>query len=586
MNLSSIYHISTDNYCFPLNNNELVIRIQTGYDIEKVELMYGDPFISGIFGGNDSWSGEITELTNKMNLQNHIIWQAVVKPPFKRCRYYFILHGNNEIYYFTEDGFRKEADFKAYKGRRQDFFFPWMNSSDIIKPAKWVNDTIWYQIFLDRFCNSGTKRYRTYDNWAGYNKKVGALDRYGGDLKGVIDKLDYLKNLGINGIYFTPINKSNSNHKYNIDDYTQIDPDFGTEEDLITLVEEAHKRDIRVMLDGVFNHCGEGFKPWLDVLKNGKNSKYFDWFMINQLPETVNRFTHNAKNGKYYTFGFFDNMPKLNTNNQDVIDYFIAICTKWVKKYNIDAIRLDVANEVSHNFSKQLRQAMLKLKPDFYICGEIWHNSIAWLRGDEYDAVMNYTLQESIDCFWANKTITALDFEYQINRCLTLYPEQVNNVMFNLLDSHDTMRLITRSDNNLDIFYQKLTVLFTLNGTACIYYGTEVALPGGFDPDCRRCMPWNEINKGKYNDRITAIKQLISIRKQYDELRNGQIRFLHSTNNRVLLYEKYSDKNTIRIIANCSDCNFTLESSYKEIIFQIGFKNNLLQPNGSVVLLL
>lgn len=586
MNLSSIYHISTDNYCFPLNNNELVIRIQTGYDIEKVELMYGDPFISGIFGGNDSWSGEIKELTDKRNLQNHIIWQAVVKPPFKRCRYYFILHGNNEIYYFTEDGFRKESDFKAYKGRRQDFFFPWMNSSDIIKPAKWVNDTIWYQIFLDRFCNSGTKRYRTYDKWAGPNKKAGSLDRYGGDLKGVTGKLDYLKELGINGIYFTPLNKSNSNHKYNIDDYTQIDPDFGTEEDLITLVEEAHKRDIRIMLDGVFNHCGESFEPWLDVLKNGKNSKYFNWFMINQLPETINRFTHNAKNGKYYTFGFFDNMPKLNTNNQDVIDYFIDICTKWVKEYNIDAIRLDVANEVSHNFSKQLRQAMLKLKSDFYICGEIWHNSAAWLRGDEYDAVMNYTLQESIDCFWANKDVTALDFEYQINRCLTLYPEQVNNVMFNLLDSHDTMRLITRSDNNLDIFYQKLTVLFTLNGTTCIYYGTEVALPGGFDPDCRRCMPWNEINKGQYNDRIAAIKQLISIRKQYGELRNGQIRFLHSINSRVLLYEKYSNKNTIRIIANCSDCNFKLENSYKEIIFQIGFKNNVLQPNGSVVLLI
>ena len=584
MNLSSIYHISTDNYCYPLNDNELVIRIQTGYDIEKVELMYGDPFMSGIFGGNDSWSGEITELTNKKNLQNHIIWQTVVKPPFKRCRYYFILHSKNEIYYFTEDGFRKEADFKAYKGRRQDFFFPWMNPSDIIKPAKWVNDTIWYQIFPDRFCNSGTARYRTYDKWAGTNKKTGFLDRYGGDLKGVTSKLDYLKELGINGIYFTPLNKSNSNHKYNTADYTQIDPDFGTEEDLITLVEEAHKRDVKIMLDGVFNHCGEDFAPWLDVLQNGKNSKYFNWFMINQMPEKVNRFTHNAKDGKYYTFGFFDNMPKLNTNNQEVIDYFIGICTKWIEKYNIDAIRLDVASEVSHNFNKQLRQAMLKLKPDFYICGEIWHNSTAWLRGDEYDAVMNYTLQESIDSFWANKNVTALDFEYQINRCLTLYPEQVNNVMFNLLDSHDTMRLITRSNENLDIFYQKLTVLFTLNGTTCIYYGTEVALSGGFDPDCRRCMPWNEINTGQYNDRIETIKQIITMRKQYDELRNGEIKFSHY-NNRVLSYEKYSDKNTIRIIANCSDHIFKIEDNYKDIIFQKGLQNNLLQANGVAVLL-
>ena len=584
MNFSSIYHISTDNYCFALNDDELVIRIQTGYDIEKVELMYGDPFMSGIFGGNDSWSGEVTELTDKKNLQNHIMWQTVVKPKFKRCRYYFILHSKNEIYYFTEDGFRTEVEFKAYKGRRQDFFFPWMNPTDIIKPAKWVNNTIWYQIFPDRFCNSGTKRYRTYDKWADPDKKMGHLDRYGGDLKGVISKLDYLKSLGINGIYFTPLNKSNSNHKYNTADYTQIDPDFGTEEDLIILVEEAHKRGIKVMLDGVFNHCGEAFGPWLDVLENGSNSEYLNWFMINQIPEKVNRFTHNAKSGKYYTFGFFDNMPKLNTNNQEVIDYFINVCLVWVKKYNIDAIRLDVASEVSHNFNKQLRQAMFKLKPDFYICGEIWHNSLPWLRGDEYDAVMNYTLQESIDNYWTNKNATAIDFEHQINRCLTLYPEQVNNVMFNLLDSHDTMRLITRSNENLDIFYQKLAVLFTLNGTTCIYYGTEIALSGGFDPDCRRCMPWDKIEAGEYNDRIEIIKQLISLRKEHSELRNGKIRFIHN-NNRVLAYEKYSSDTTIRIVANCSENDFEIECKHKRILFQRGLQNNTLHSNGVAVVL-
>lgn len=585
MNLSSIYHISTDNYCFALNDDELVIRIQTGYDVERVELMYGDPFMSGIFGGSDSWSGEIIEITDKKLLQNHIIWEAVVKPKFKRCRYYFILHSNNEIYYYTEDGFRTTEEFKLYNGRRQDFFFPWMNPADIIKPAKWVNDTVWYQIFPDRFCNSGTKRYRTYDKWAKLHKKMGFLDRYGGDLKGITSKLDYLKSLGINGIYFTPLNKSNSNHKYNTADYTCIDPDFGTEQDLINLVEESHKRGIRIMLDGVFNHCGEAFEPWLDVLANGSNSKYLNWFMINQIPSKVNMFTHNAKKGKYYTFGFFDNMPKLNTNNQEVIDYFIDVCTVWVKKYNIDAIRLDVASEVSHSFNKQLRQAMLKLKPDFYICGEIWHNSMAWLRGDEYDAVMNYTLQESIDNYWANPSTTALDFEHQINRCLTLYPKQINNVMFNLLDSHDTMRLITRSGENLDIFYQKLAVLFTLNGTACIYYGTEIALSGGYDPDCRRCMPWDNIETGEYNDKIETIKSIISLRKQYNELKNGEIRFLHY-NNRILAYEKYSTENTIRIIVNCTENDFIIDCNYNKVLFQRGLQDNALKPNGVALILI
>lgn len=584
MNFSSVYHIATDNFCFALNEDELIIRVQTGYDVDKVELVYGDPFMNGIFGSKDSWGGDLKELTNKKQLQNHIIWQTSVKPAFKRCRYYFILHSNNEAYYFTEDGFRSKSEFKDYKGRRQDFFFPWMNPIDIIKPAKWVNDTVWYQIFPDRFCNSGTKRYRSYDKWASPKKKMGYLDRYGGDLKGITSKLDYLKDLGINGIYFTPLNKSNSNHKYNTTDYTMIDPDFGTDEDLITLVKEAHSRGIRIMLDGVFNHSGDDFAPWLDVLENGEESKYFNWFMINEMPKKVGMFTQNARKGKYYTFGFFDNMPKLNTNNQEVIDYFINICVNWVNKYDIDAIRLDVANEMSHSFNKQLRQAVLKLKPDFYICGEIWHNSMPWLRGDEYDAVMNYTLQESIDSFWANKSTTALEFEHQINRCLTLYPQQITNVMFNLLDSHDTMRLITRSNENIDVFYQKLAVLFTLNGTTCIYYGTEIALSGGYDPDCRRCMPWNCIDKGQYNDKIENVKKLIDIRKSYDELKNGEIRFIH-LNNRVIAYEKYGTNNTIRVIVNCTDNDFIIDFDYKDILFSNGLISNTLKENGVVVLL-
>ncbi|MEE0061496.1 MAG: glycoside hydrolase family 13 protein [Acutalibacteraceae bacterium] len=584
MNFSSVYHIATDNFCFALNEDELIIRVQTGYDVDRVELVYGDPFMNGIFGSKDSWGGDLKEITNKKYLQNHIIWQTSVKPAFKRCRYYFILHSNNEAYYFTEDGFRSKSEFKDYKGRRQDFFFPWMNPIDIIKPAKWVNDTVWYQIFPDRFCNSGTKRYRSYDKWASPKKKMGYLDRYGGDLKGITSKLDYLKDLGINGIYFTPLNKSNSNHKYNTTDYTMIDPDFGTDEDLITLVKEAHSRGIRIMLDGVFNHSGDDFAPWLDVLENGEESKYFNWFMINEVPKKVGMFTQNARKGKYYTFGFFDNMPKLNTNNQEVIDYFINICVNWVNKYDIDAIRLDVANEMSHSFNRQLRQAMLKLNPNFYICGEIWHNAMPWLRGDEYDAVMNYTLQESIDSFWANKSTTALEFEHQINRCLTLYPQQITNVMFNLLDSHDTMRLITRSNENIDVFYQKLAVLFTLNGTTCIYYGTEIALSGGYDPDCRRCMPWNCIEKGQYNDKIENVKKLIDIRKSYDELKNGEIRFIH-LNNRVIAYEKYGTNNTIRVIVNCTDNDFIIYFDYKDILFSNGLISNTLKENGVVVLL-
>ncbi len=583
MNLSAVYHTSSDSFCYPLDDEKLVIKLQTGYEVDRVQLMYGDPFSTGIFGSNDVWSGRLIDITDIKFLQHHKLWQIVIESPFKRCRYYFILHSNQEVYYYIEEGIKTEAEFKSYKGRRQDFFFPWMNSSDIIKPADWVNDTVWYQIFPDRFCNSGTPRHREYNKWQSPNKKVGFLDMFGGDLKGIISKLDYLQNLGINGIYFTPVNKSPSNHKYNTSDYRLIDENFGTDEDMKQLVKEAHTRGIRVMLDGVFNHSGVDFAPWQDVLENGVGSKYYDWFMINKPPVKGKKLYSQSKKGDYYTFGFFDNMPKLNTNNPQVVDYFIDVCTKWVQCYDIDAIRLDVANELSHSFNKQLRKAMFSLKFDFYICGEIWHSAMPWLRGDEYDSVMNYSLQESIDSFWANPQTTALEFEHQINRCMTMYPQQVGNVMFNMLDTHDTMRLINRCHGNIDKFYQKLCVLFTMNGTACIYYGTEVALQGGYDPDCRRCMPWEEIEKGHFDYRISLMKQLIAIRKEYSPLRKGEISFNPSTNNRVISYKKYDETLIIQVILNCSDNDITVNNDYKKVLFSNGLQGNTLNKNGCMV---
>ncbi len=578
MNLSAIYHISADNFCYPLDENKLVIKLQTAYDIDKAELVWGDPFNFGLFGGDVSWDGTHINMTNVFTLQNHKIWQSIVEPRYKRCRYYFILHSGEETFYMFEDGFKTFEEFSNYKGRRQDYFFPWMNSIDIIKPAEWVNNTIWYQIFPDRFCNSGTDRGRKYHNWSSPDKKASNAYAYGGDLKGVTSKLDYLKELGINGLYFTPINESTSNHKYNTKDYTRIDSSFGNDKDIKNLVKEAHSRGIKVMLDGVFNHSGEEFAPWQDVLKNGKNSRYFDWFMINKYP--FSKIGGRSKKGEYYSFAFVDGMPKLNTNNPEVVEYFINVCTRWVKDYDIDAIRLDVSDELSHNFNKQLRKALFAVKPDFFICGETWHNSIAWLRGDEFDSIMNYSLQETIDGFWHNN-ITAKEFAYRVNYCYNQYPIQTNNVMFNLLDSHDTMRLMTRCGNDEDIFYQELTALFTLSGSVCIYYGTEIGLEGGYDPDCRRPMPWKEIESGRYDSRISTMKQLIAMRKTNEVLRCGDVRFIDSGNDRILMFEKYNDTKTVKVILNCSESEIAVSND--NIIFSRKLHNGLLAAKGILV---
>lgn len=585
MNIAAVFHKATDNYCYALNDNELVINLQTGYDIDRVVLYWGDPFTSGIMGGKEEWQGEELEITGYIKLKYHKLWSITILPKYKRCRYYFKLYSGDEVIYFFEDGFKTPDEMKSFRGRRQDFYFPWMNVSDIKKSVPWINDTVWYQIFPDRFCNSGENPLNNNAQpWPDAGTKVKDFDFYGGDIKGIISKLDYLKDLGITGIYTTPINQSDSNHKYDTNDYYKIDPHFGTNEDMKAFVRQAHKRGIRVMLDGVFNHCGHGFKQWQDVIKNGKASPYFDWFIINQWPFDDSKGSTNSKQGKYFTFAFSDRMPKLNTNNPDVIKYITDVCSYWVKEYDIDALRLDVSNETSHLFNKELKNTMTSIKSDFYILGEIWHDSTAWLRGDEFDSVMNYPLQECISNFWLDEKTTRDEFEFAVNRCYTMYMRQTNDILFNMLDSHDTVRLITKL-NNIDKFYQQMAVLFTMPGTACIYYGTEVALEGGFDPDCRRCMPWKEIENGEYKNITETIKSLISIRNKYKSARSGSITFTkHSKNPRVLSYTRNYRDEEIEIILNCSDKSEKVSLYGKEILFSRFYNENTLSPLGIVII--
>lgn len=524
MNLSAIFHRCQDNYCYCLDEDTIVISIRTGYDIDKVTLLHTDPFKTGIMGGNHRLIGTPLDMCEVKHLENHILWTARIKPEFKRLAYYFLIESGAEKYYLYEDRFYTPDEVKSYTGRQQLFTFPWMNPSDIIHTPNWVNETIWYQIFIDRFCN-GNKDLdpKNVKPWRAPDKSVHHMDFYGGDIPGITSKLDYLSKLGITGIYLTPICKGRSNHKYDTASYTKIDPHFGTDEDMALMVKNAHERGIRVMMDGVFNHSGAFFKPWRDVLQNGPESKFYDWFMINKWPLT--KPGRNAKNGNYYAFAFVDGMPKLNTNNPKVINYILKVITSWIKKYDIDAIRLDVAGEISHTLCKEMHRKLKALKSDFYILGETWHDSIPWLRGDEFDSVMNYPFTDGVNDFWLDNTKTSTDFEYAINRCFTRYPEQVNKVLFNLLDSHDTIRLVTKL-KSIPKFYQQLSVLFTMPGTVCIYYGTEIALEGSYDPDSRRCMPWTQIMKGEYYDKICIIKKLINLRKTIPAFRSNDYEFV------------------------------------------------------------
>ena len=578
MEKGMISHRAAGNECYALNEAQLVITIKTGYDVAEVFLHYGDPFSSGIMGSDTKWSGERVKMEPGRVLAYHRLWTITVEPEYKRCKYYFELHGEDgeEIFYFEDGCYEKER--LLIPGRKEQyFFFPWMNPSDIAETPDWVADTVWYQIFPDRFCDGGSGEKSPYTKEWKY-KKTGLWDVYGGDLRGIREKLPYLKELGINGIYLTPIFASDSNHKYDTTDYWKIDPAFGTEEELKSLVKDAHTAGIRVMLDAVFNHCGEKFAPWQDVVEKGPDSKYYDWFFIKKWPFPKNR--HNTREGNYYAFAFADPMPKLNTNHPEVVSYFTELCSYWLKEWQIDGIRFDVGNEVSHSFLKQLRHSLKAVNPEVYLLGEIWHDSIEWLKGDEYDSVMNYPFCQSLNDFYMDDTRTAEDFSHGINRCYSLYYEQMNRVLFNLLDSHDTERLYTRVGKNVGKFYQQLAVLFTMQGSPCIFYGTELLMEGGHDPDCRRCMPWTDIEAGRYETELSRMKTLTSIRQKYDACKSGNITWkLDRKMPRVVWYEK---DETIGVVLNGQKEAAGVNVPGK-VLFSYGYGDGRLAEDGVII---
>lgn len=547
----AVFHRSTNEYAYAYDKNTLHIRLRTKKnDIEKVQLIFGDPYIFE----NGQWQTNLTAMYKSGSNELFDYWFVSIKPEYKRLRYGFKLVNNNEKLIYTEKGFYDSipTDDTAYY-----FCFPFLNEIDVFSAPSWVKDTVWYQIFPERFGNGDESNnpIGTLD-WGSANPEVDNF--FGGDFQGVIDHLDYLVKLGINGIYFTPIFKAHSNHKYDTIDYFEIDPQFGTKEKFAELIEECHKRDIRVMLDAVFNHSGYYFPQWQDVLEKGELSNYKDWFHIEEFPikqDPIN----------YHAFSFVPSMPKLNTANPEVKEYLLEVGRYWVKEFQIDGWRLDVANEVDHAFWRAFRSEIKNISEDVYILGEIWHDSMRWLTGDQFDSVMNYPFTNGSIQFLAQGTTNATSFANTITDVLHMYPNNVNEVLFNLLDSHDTPRILTLCNDNIDRV--KLLYLFQLSfaGSPCIYYGDEIGMPGGADPGCRACMIWDEEKQDR--DLFEFLKTLIQLRKNNPVFGNaGTFNWIYVNDEyNSLAYKKQFGEEIYCIFINNSDQSVTipLENNWK-----------------------
>ena len=582
MNLSAISHRCAFTDCYALNRDEVVINLHTGKDVTDVSIIHDDPFAHGCMG-HKPWYGTSAPMECRWELKNSLIWSITLRPQYKREQYYFSITAGNETLLLYEDDFYTPEDADKPGRLKQYFKFPWLNESDVAAVPDWVSDTVWYQIMPDRFCKGSDHRRRFPLRKWNADPRPTPLDYFGGDLKGITGKLPYLRDLGITGIYMTPIFLSSTNHKYNTFSYETVDPDFGTEEDLIELVETAHSLGIKVMLDAVFNHCGTEFAPWQDAVKRGPESPYFDWFFINKWPLPVlSKLNWSTSDGRYYSFAFGAMMPKLNTNNPEVTAYFLERCRYWVEKWDIDGIRFDVGNEVAHSFLKTLNRGLKEIKPDIFLLGELWHDAAQWLQGDEYHSVMNYPLMQSLHNFWLDGQ-TSRELMYSMNRVYSMYPQQLNNALFNFLDTHDTMRALTRCGDH-DTFYQQLAILMTLPGSACIYYGTEIAMEGGDDPDCRRVMPWESIEAGECSRALGEARALIKLRKTYPQLRRGTVQWQHSDDHpRLICYKRYISgvSGCITVYLNAQKTPVTVEAG--NILYSRRLDGTTLLPGGIAV---
>ncbi|MDH7490023.1 MAG: glycoside hydrolase family 13 protein [Anaerolineae bacterium] len=405
-----------------------------------------------------------------------------------------------------------------------------------IHTPDWVKDAVFYQIFPDRFATSASvPKPSNLESWDSPPTVYGFK---GGDLLGVAEHLDYLVDLGVDAIYFNPIFQSAANHRYHTHDYYNVDPILGGNTAFRALLDQAHRRGIRIVLDGVFNHASRGFFQFNHILENGPASPYVDWFYIKGYP--LYAYDYKRK-PNYVAWAGLRALPKFNTDNPAVREFIFGVAEHWIRQ-GIDGWRLDVPAEINDDaFWQEFRRRVKAINPEAYIVGEIWHESQRWLQGDQFDAVMNYLFTMACLSYFVGGTLdvplaqqvwsyrdlrprTLAEFAAEIDRILGLYHPEVNHVQLNLLDSHDTPRFLTLARGDESAF--RLATLFqmTYPGAPCIYYGDEIGMEGGHDPDCRRAFPWDE---SRWNHGLRDyVKRCVALRKAHRVLRRGDFRRL------------------------------------------------------------
>ncbi|MDD4000490.1 MAG: glycoside hydrolase family 13 protein [Bacilli bacterium] len=541
-----LYHISDHNYAYPISQDTLNLRIKVKKDYyDKITIYYKNLY-------DHTPKIENKEMTAILEDEYFQVFEVSITVLEKHFKYYFKLERKDQHFFYTADG-KKSA-----VGNENFFYYPVINLDDIVELPKWAEGEIIYQVLIDRFYDGDPK-----NNPKDIKAPEELPDRntyYGGDYAGLIEKMSYLKANGAKILYLSPLFSSPTYHKYDVRDYYQIDSLYGSEEELLALVKTAHEHGIKVILDCVFNHCSFENEIFQDLIKNGENSLYKNWFYPESFP--VDPIKHN-----YDSFaGLVPSMPRFNTSNPEVIAYLTEVACYWTRKLNIDGWRLDVADEVSSRLWRELRRKLKAINNEIIIIGEVWNHASKWLQGDQFDTVTNYKYRQYLIEFIDHK-LTSKQFFEKINSLKTLYKSPFYHYMVNLLGSHDTIRFITYLKKRYPSAYQKihyisLALTLCMDGIPLIYYGDEIALEGEVDPDNRRCFLWNRINEKP----VLELQKLAVLRSNSEILKKGKLLPLLCDERIIAFRREYNGKSLI-VLANYTNDTKLVNIEVKEIIY-------------------
>jgi neopullulanase len=454
---------------------------------------------------------------------------------------------------------------------------------DIITP-EWVKDAVFYQIFPDRFARS--ERVDKPSGLEDWDSPPTVYGFKGGDLLGVAERLDYLADLGITAIYFNPIFQSAANHRYHTSDYYRVDPILGGNAAFRELLDGAHARSIRIVLDGVFNHASRGFYQFNHTLENGIASPYLDWFHfdrawlqsgkpLNAYPgieeERFMRRGESVRRLGYQAWWDLPALPKLNTDTEAVRRFIFDVARHWIE-FGVDGWRLDVPGEIDDDsFWQEFRRVVKAANPEAYIVGEIWGDAHRWLQGDQFDAVMNYGVSRACLGFFGGERLNtsqrpggyelaplkATQFADAVDRMVGLYDWPVTAAQLNLLDSHDMARFLTLVGEDRDAL--RLATLFqmTFPGAPCLYYGDEIGMEGHHDPDCRRTFPWDESRWD--HELLDWFRRAIALRKAHPVLRRGGCRrLLADDGSAIYAYVREGEGEKLVVVLNNGASSYDL----------------------------